>query len=60
MKERQKALKKQRNRYKMGNEYDDDDIASSNNGTGHVPYNQVRDEESSRKLDHPQIVEDVS
>ena len=42
----------------MGNEYDDD-LASSN-GSGHQPYNQVRDEESSRKLDHPVIVEDES
>jgi hypothetical protein len=42
----------------MGNEYDDDLAAS--NGSGHQPYNQVRDEESSRKLDYPVIVEDES
>jgi hypothetical protein len=32
----------------------------ASNGGGHMPYNQVRDEESSRKLDYPEIVNDDS
>jgi hypothetical protein len=56
MMERQKALKKQRNKYRLSNEYDDD---MGNNG-GQGPYNQVQDMESTRKLEDPVIVDEES
>lgn len=54
MMERQKALKKQRNKFR----YSNDEIEMEDQGTtGSVPYNQVNDEESGRKMDNPVIVD---
>lgn len=54
MMERQKALKKQRNKYR----YSNDEIEMEAQGnTGSVPYDQVDDDESARKEDTPVIVD---